>query len=240
MKKLNRPKAWIKIVTPSLIRLVLFRSSTIPSTPGMSSSIRPMRRAAQLAAIKINQIAQNDAASSDSDQSIPSTPVTSQIDEGMLRAIKSGYDSTIHVIRFLIDEMNNAKFEDERCEIAEKMFDLLNKNPNVLIFEPKFRDVVVNKLKEVQDHIDSRTNKFQIERQQELIRMMAMSVRIHVRNSSMRQDIYKHLSKINKTLKDYKDWTYGVSLKNKVNNLYKTLDLIKSNPSYVTVSPTLN
>jgi hypothetical protein len=201
----------------------------------MSSSIRPMRRAAAVAAIRINQIAQNDASNSDSDQSQPSTPV---IDEGMLRAVKSGYDSTIHIIRFLIDEMNNAKFEDERCELAEKMFDILNKNPNILIFEPKFRDVVINKLKEVQDHIDSRTNKFQIERQQELIRMMAMSVRIHVRNSSMRQEIYKNLSKINNILKNYKNWTQGTSLKNKINNLYNTLELIKSNPSYV--SPVLN
>jgi hypothetical protein len=199
----------------------------------MSSSIRPMRRAAQIAAIRINEIAKADATNSDSDNSQPSTPINPSIDEGMIRAFKTGYDSTIHIIRFLLEEMDNAKFEDQRCEIAEKMFTLLNKNPNILIYEPKFRDVVVNKLNEVQEHINKRSEKCQIQKQQELIRMMALSARIDVRNSTMRQKIYRHLSKINNILKDYKDWTYGTSLKNQINNLNKTLELIKNNPSYV-------
>jgi len=192
-----------------------------------------MRRAAQIAAIRINEIAKADATNSDSDNSQPSTPINPSIDEGMIRAFKTGYDSTIHIIRFLLEEMDNAKFEDQRCEIAEKMFTLLNKNPNILIYEPKFRDVVVNKLKEVQEHINKRSEKCQIQKQQELIRMMALSARIDVRNSTMRQKIYRHLSKINNILKDYKDWTYGTSLKNQINNLNKTLELIKNNPSYV-------
>jgi hypothetical protein len=199
----------------------------------MSSSIRPMRRAAQIAAIRINEIAKADATNSDSDNSQPSTPINPSIDEGMIRAFKTGYDSTIHIIRFLLEEMDNAKFEDQRCEIAEKMFTLLNKNPNILIYEPKFRDVVVNKLIEVQEHINKRSEKCQIQKQQELIRMMALSARIDVRNSTMRQKIYRHLSKINNILKDYKDWTYGTSLKNQINNLNNTLELIKNNPSYV-------
>lgn len=199
----------------------------------MSSSIRPMRRAAQIAAIRINEIAKADATNSDSDNSQPSTPINPSIDEGMIRAFKTGYDSTIHIIRFLLEEMDNAKFEDQRCEIAEKMFTILNKNPSILIYEPKFRDVVVNKLIEVQEHINKRSEKCQIQKQQELIRMMALSARIDVRNSTMRQKIYRHLSKINNILKDYKDWTYGTSLKNQINNLNKTLELIKNNPSYV-------
>lgn len=205
----------------------------------MSSSIRPMRRAAAAAAIRINQIAQNDASNSDSDSSQPSTPVNQPIDEGMIRAAKSGYDSTIHVVRFLIDEMNNAKFEDQRCDIAEKMFDILNKNPNILIYEPKFRTAVINKISEVEQHINKRSDKFQLEKQQEFIRMMAMSTRINVRNSTMRQKIYKHLGKIDKVLKEYKDWAYGTGLKVKIDNLNKTLELIKNNPSYVS-TPILN
>lgn len=192
-----------------------------------------MRRAAQIAAIRINEIAKADATNSDSDNSQPSTPINPSIDEGMIRAFKTGYDSTIHIIRFLLEEMDNAKFEDQRCEIAEKMFTLLNKNPNILIYEPKFRDVVVNKLIEVQEHINKRSEKCQIQKQQELIRMMALSARIDVRNSDMRQKIYKHLSKINNILKDYKVWTYGTSLKKQINNLNNTLELIKNNPSYV-------
>lgn len=236
-KKLNRPKAKTKIVTPSLTRLHLFSFSTIPSTPGMSSSIRPMRRAAQLAAARINQIAQNDASSTDSDTSTSS--VNHQIDEGMLRAAKYGYDSTIHIIRFLINEMDNAKFEDQRCEIAEKIFDTLDKNPTILIYEPNFRNAVVNKLNEVQELIKKRSDTFEIGKQQYIIRLMSVSVRTNIRNSAMRQKIYKHLIKINNILKDYKDWTYGKNLNSKISNLNNTLNSIKNNPNYIP-APVLN
>jgi hypothetical protein len=135
--------------------------------------------------------------------------------------------------------MNNAKFEDQRCEIAEKMFDILNKNPNILIYEAKFRTAVINKISEVEQHISKRSDKFQIEKQQEFIRMMAISTRINVRNSPMRQKIYKYLGKIDKVFKDYKDWSYGIGLKVQIDNLNKTLELIKNNPYYVS-TPVLN
>jgi hypothetical protein len=168
-------------------------------------------------------------------QTYPTTLPSSPIDDGMLRATKYGYDSTIHIIRFLLDEMNTSKFEDERCEIAGKMFDILNKNPNILIYEPKFREVVINKLNEVQDHINKRSDKFQIEKQQKIIRMMEISVQLDIHNSAMRHKIYKHLNDINTILKSYKDWASGDSLKNKINQLYLTLEHIKRNPSYISL-----
>ena len=197
----------------------------------MSSSIRPIRRAAQLAAVRINQIAQNDVTSTDSDKNLVS--VNHSIDEGMLRAAKYGYDSTIHIIRFLISEMDNSKFEDQRCKIAEKIFDTLDKNPNILIYEPNFRNAVINKLKEVQDLINKRSTTYDIEKQQRIIRLMSISVRANIRNSEMRQKIYKHLIKINSILNDYKDWTYGKTLTIKINNLNNTLQTIKNNPNYI-------
>ena len=196
-----------------------------------------MRRAAQIAAVRINQIAQNDAASTDSD--ISTVSLNDSIDEGMIRAAKYGYDSTIHIIRFLISEMDNALFEDQRCEIAEKIFDILDKNPTILIYEPNFRNAVINKLNEVQNLITQRSTTFEIGKQQYIIRMLTVSVRTNVRNSVMRQKIYRHLIKINNILKDYKDWTYGTSLKTKINNLNNTIQAIKNNPNYIP-SPTLN
>ncbi len=214
--------------------------STIPSIPEMPNSIRIIRRAAQPATLCNNQIVQNDKISSDSNQSNPPSSINQLIDKGMIRAAKSGYDSTIHIIRFLLGEMNNSKSEDQRCEIAEKIFDILHKNPNILIYEPNFRIAVVNKLNEVQDIINKRSNNFEIEKQQRIIRMMSLSIRTNVRNLVMRQKIYKHLMKINNILKDYEEWSYGKSLKTKINCLNNTLELIKNNPNYVTSYPILN
>lgn len=197
----------------------------------MSNSIRPIRRTAQLATVRINKIIQNNAINSDSNQT---TPINQQIDKGMIKAVTYGYDSTIHIIRFLLGEINNAKFEDQRCEIAEKIFDILYTNPNILIYEPNFRIAVVNKLNEFQDIINKRSNNFEIGKQQRIIRMMSLSTRTDIRNSVMRQKIYKYLIKINNILKEYKEWSYGKSLKTKINSLHNTLELIKNNPNYVT------
>jgi hypothetical protein len=191
----------------------------------MSNSIRHTTHLANV---------QNNAINSDSNQNTPSSPINQPIDKGMIQAVTYGYDSTIHIIRFLLDEMNNAKFEDQRCEIAEKIFDILHKNPNILIYEPNFRIAVVNKLNEIQNIINKRSNNFEIAKQQRIIRMMSLSIRINVRNSVMRQKIYKYLIKINNILKDYKEWSYGKSLKTKIINLNNTLELIKNNPNYVT------
>jgi hypothetical protein len=129
--------------------------------------------------------------------------------------------------------MDNAKFEDQRCEIAEKIFDILDKNPTILIYEPNFRNAVVNKLNEVQELIKKRSDTFEIGKQQHIIRLMSVSIRTNIRNSAMRQKIYKHLIKINNILKDYKDWTYGKNLNTKISNLNNTLNSIKKNPNYI-------
>jgi hypothetical protein len=195
----------------------------------MSSSIRPMRRAAQMAAIRINELVKLDNANSDTDDS----PKIVTNNDGLTRARQNGYDDTIFITRYLLNQCENAKYEDERTKIAEQLFDVLNKNPNILIFEPKFRTIVQEKAKEFEEHLTSRVNTYKKIEYQKALKMLMVSMRKNVRNSTLREKIYKHIAEIDNILADYDDWVVGKSLKSKINQLNNTLQTIKNHPSYI-------
>ena len=125
----------------------------------MSTSIRPVRRAAILAAIRINDFVKADAANSDSDSSATNTP-NPQNENSIDRARKNGYDDTLYICSYLLGQINNAEYEDQRTEIAEKMFKILNKNPNILIYEPRIRNSVLNKIDYLTNHINNQTQEY--------------------------------------------------------------------------------
>jgi hypothetical protein len=194
----------------------------------MSSSIRPIRRAAQLAAIRINEFVQADNANSDSDDSPKIVP-----NDGLTRARQNGYDDTIFITRYLLKQCEDAKYEDERTKIAEQLFEVINANPNILIFEPKFRTMVQEKAKEFEEHLTSRADTYTKTQYQKALKMMMVSMRKNVRNSTMRDRIYKHISEISKILNEYDTWVVGKSLKTQIAQLNTTLNNIKNHPSYV-------
>jgi hypothetical protein len=198
----------------------------------MSSSIRPIRRAAQIAAIRINEYLKADNSNSDSDSSATNTP-NPQNENSIDRARKNGYDDTLYICSYLLEQLNNAEYEDQRTEIAEKMFQILNKNPNILIYEPRFRNSVLNKIDDLTKHINNRTEEFNKTKYKEALLMMKLSMRKNIRNSQMRLKIYNHLSEIKKILSEYDTWMIGSSIKNQMNQLKNTIDLLKNHPSYV-------
>jgi hypothetical protein len=204
----------------------------------MSSTIRPIRRAAQLAAVRINEFINAENANSDSDESISPR---SNNDNGITRARHHGYDDTIFVTRYILDQIENCKYEDEKVQLAEKMFEILNKNPNILIYEPKFRNAVLSKIQEVENHLNNRVTKYQAAKYQDAIKLMKLSMRAHVRNSTMRDNIYKHLDNVSSILKEYEGWAVGTALKAQVLELNNTLKTIKTHPSYVSdITPNVN
>ena len=198
----------------------------------MSTSIRPVRRAAILAAIRINDFVKADAANSDSDSSATNTP-NPQNENSIDRARKNGYDDTLYICSYLLGQINNAEYEDQRTEIAEKMIKILNKNPNILIYEPRIRNSVLNKIDDLTNHINNRTQEYNNMKYNESLLMMKFSMRKNLRNSQMRHKIYNHLNEINNILSDYKTWMIGNNIKKHMNQLKDTIDQLKNHPSYV-------
>lgn len=195
----------------------------------MSTSIRPVRRAAKLAAIRINEFVKADAANSDSD----SSPKKTSYDDGLSQARLNGYDETIFITKYLLNQCEKSNFEDEKTKIAEQLFEVINKNPNILIFEPKFRIIVQEKANQFEKHLTSRTDSYKKIEYQKALKMLMLSMRKNVRNSIIREKIYRHIADINTILTDYDDWVVGKSLKAQISKLNNTLESIKNHPQYV-------
>ena len=197
--------------------------------------IRPVRRAAQLAAIRISECAKNDISLSDSDSSVSSVHSVTSIDNGLERARSEGYDNTIYIVKYLLEECNNSTNPEDRIEIAAKMFDILNKNPKILIYEPKFRLAVIDKINEVNALIKKRKDAFNKAEYTKAIDIMKLSMRVHISNSKIRNKIYEHLGSINNTLSDYAVWMNNDTLNKSINTLNNTLKLIETHPEYVKI-----
>ena len=185
----------------------------------MATQIRSARSVAQLAAIRINEFCKIDNEISDSN-----TPV----DNGIIRARQQGYDNALYVIRYLLDQIQDSKFEDERTEIAIKMFKFINKNPNVLIYEPKFCNTVASKINEFSNQIATKTTMFNKADYDKAIKMMKVSMRVNVHNSDARSTIYKHLDAINTILNDYSSMSYYDQLKTEMNKVSKIIQKINA------------
>ena len=202
-----------------------------------SISIRhSMRPEALRAKSRITEYCKIDMTNSDSDESTtgtdPIAPITVTTPSLSYQTIAS-YKYTANVIRYLVDECNNATSEDQRSQIVEKMFEHLNKNPTILIYEPKFRRSVINKLKEFEDHISTRIDNYNNVKYHKIIINMKISIHENMRNSVMRLEINKHLNAINTIFSEYKEWSKGAPLMKQINELYHTLEKIKKDPSYV-------
>jgi hypothetical protein len=198
---------------------------------------QPIRRAAALAAIRISDYVKADNANSDSDESVTTTATSNsrftQTVDGLTRARKNGYDDTLYVMKYLLSESDSTKKSEEKVQLAEKMFGILIKNPNILIYEPKFRLAVVNKMKEFDELIKTRVDNFHKAEYDKAIKMMKLSMMSHVRNTNMLDKIYTHLNAVSDILNDYKGWAKNTTLRLSFDTLTTILETIKKHPNYV-------
>jgi hypothetical protein len=201
-----------------------------------SISIRHSTRPEALRAMsRITEYCKIDMTNSDSDESTtidnpiaPAPTPTPLSDQNT-----PNYKYTSNIIRYLVNECNNATFEDQRSQIVQKMFEHLNKNPTILIYEPKFRRSVINKLKEFEDYINTRVDDYNNAKHHTIINNMKISINHTMRNKAMLSEVNKYLNAINVVFTEYEEWHKGRPLMNQIKLLYHTLERIKKDPSYV-------
>jgi hypothetical protein len=148
------------------------------------------------------------------------------------RARKYGYEDTIHIVQYLLKECSKARSEDERTEIVEKIFSVLNKNPMILVFEPEFRESVINKMNELEKHINNQHQALTKARFDEAILMMKKAIYLNVSNSVIRVKAIIHLNKVVNALDEYAVWNNRSRLTNQFTMLNSKLNEIKAHPCY--------
>lgn len=182
--------------------------------------INPIHAVAQITTIPNNESCISENYDSDNNKIITR-------DIGITRAREMGYDNALFVMRYLLDEFDNTKLEDDRTEIATKMFKFLNANPSILLYEPTLRDVVMKKIKNINQLILTKDEKYNKAEYSKAIKMMKLSMLINVNNTKMRTDIYNHLNEISYILNDYSNWSHHNILKNEMAILSEKLQIIK-------------
>jgi hypothetical protein len=156
-----------------------------------------------------------------------------EVSDGITRARTYGYDNTIYIIKYILDECQSAKCSDDRTNIAIKAFDYLNKNPTILIYEPSFRIAVINKMNELNELMKKRVDGYNKAEYDKAINLMKMSMRVHITNSKMRNKIYTSLNAITNTLSDYKESMVNNKLSKTIKDLSDIIQSIKTHPNYV-------
>ena len=156
-------------------------------------STRPIRLSSLIASQRINECVEFDNASSDSDSS--SVPIDTH--PNMLkRARQFGYENSVHIVKYLLNECKNANFEDGRTAVAEKLFQFINVNPSILIYEPEFREVVINKMNEFEKYIKIHNKAYNCARFDDVLLMMKKAVVLNVRHSQLRDEALLNINKV--------------------------------------------
>jgi hypothetical protein len=199
-------------------------------------STRPIRLSSLVASQRINEYIQSDNASSDSDSSSVNVLINNQsIDThpNMLkRARQFGYENSVHILKYLLNECKNANFEDGKTAVAEKLFRFINENYSILIYEPEFREVVINKMNEFEKYIKIHNRAFNSARFDDVLLMMKKSVVLNIRHSELRDEALCNLNKVAVTLNAYSKWNKRTSLIREFEDLKVTLNEIKAHPCY--------
>jgi hypothetical protein len=143
------------------------------------------------------------------------------------------YQDTIYVLRYLLREMSNATFEDDKTKLTEKLFSYLIKNPIILIYEPKVREAIIKKMGEMRQYITLQTNTYDNIKFNEAILLMNKTIYLHVNNVKLRSKAFLYLNKVKKMLNCYSLWNQRDNLLKLFELLDTTLNDIKSHPNYV-------
>ncbi len=167
---------------------------------------------------------------------ISTTPIQNTYDEtdvSMLRGRRYGYDNTIHVVKYLLDEIDRVNSEEERTTLAIKLFAAINANPSILIYEPSFRNSVATKMAELENYIEQRVNNLKRSKYIEALQIFRQSVGEHIYNAKTRTEIYMHIREIAKSLTEYTSWAGADKLRTEFAFLKDTLARIQKHPDYV-------
>jgi hypothetical protein len=143
------------------------------------------------------------------------------------------YYDTMTIINNYIEELKNTTSNDKRTEIVEKIFEEIIINPNILIYEPDFRNSVITKIYQLEKYIDARIKEFNKADYYKALDMMKVSISNHIKNSDIKNKIIGNINNISELIGEYEMWAKCNRLKSLFNILWATIENVKFHPNYV-------
>jgi hypothetical protein len=164
---------------------------------------------------------------------VDSAPRVSSIDIKAKTKPEAAYYGTVVYINHLLDLSSHVKSVVKKNQILMRMFGHLIANPTILIHVPFFRNSILIKIKEIEEHIIARKNKMSITKYSEVLQTMRRSIDRRVMFSDRKRSIMGHLNLLSDEIDNYNFWIESVECMAVMKTLRSVIEDIKDHPEYV-------
>jgi len=146
------------------------------------------------------------------------------------------YMGTKHYIRMMLQRSQASSNPEDNTTITVKIFEHLVAHPTILIYEPRFREVVVGKIKEFENTIATQTRSPELQELEETFWKLKSNSHSLIQHSQIRNKINSHLTDILQMYQEYRSYLHRPELVDIIALLKQILLDIQKHPKYVAQS----
>jgi hypothetical protein len=143
------------------------------------------------------------------------------------------YMGTKHYIRMMLQRSQSSSNPEDNTTITVKIFEHLVAHPTILIYEPRFREVVVGKIKEFENTIATQTRSPELQELEETFWKLKSNSPSLIQHSQIRNKINSHLTDILQMYQEYRSYLHRPELVDIIALLKQILLDIQKHPKYV-------
>jgi hypothetical protein len=143
------------------------------------------------------------------------------------------YMGTKHYIRMMLQRTQASSNPEDNTTITVKIFEHLVAHPTILIYEPRFREVVVGKIKEFENTIATQTRSPELQELEETFWKLKSNSHSLIQHSQIRNKINSHLTDILQMYQEYRSYLHRPELVDIIAILKQILLDIQKHPKYV-------
>ena len=143
------------------------------------------------------------------------------------------YMGTKHYIRMMLQRSQASSNPEDNTTITVKIFEHLVAHPTILIYEPRFREVVVGKIKEFEHTIATQTRSPELQELEETFWKLKSNSHSIIQHSQLRNKINSHLTDILQMYQEYRAYLHRPELVDIIALLKQILLDIQKHPKYV-------
>lgn len=143
------------------------------------------------------------------------------------------YMGTKQYIRMLLQRSQASSNPEDNTSITVKIFEHLVAHPAILIYEPRFREVVVGKIKEFENTISTQTHSPELQELEDTFWKLKSTSYSLIQHSQIRTKINSHLTDILQMYQEYRAYLQRPALTDIIAILKQILLDIRKHPKYV-------
>jgi hypothetical protein len=143
------------------------------------------------------------------------------------------YMGTKHYIRMLLERSQASSNPEDNTAITVNIFEHLVAHPAILIYEPRFREVVLGKIKEFENTISTQTRSHELQDLEETFWKLKSTSYSLIQHSQIRTKINSHLTDILQMYQEYRAYLHRPALTDIITILKQILLDIQKHPKYV-------